>query len=674
MGKGLDLKHLVRHPSLKIALALALTLASAGAAALGLGQIEVKSRIGQPLLAEIPIISRDPAELEELRAGLASPETFARIGLQPPRGLVADLQFAPALDAAGRPIIRVTSAQPVREPLLTFLVQVDWGQGRLVREYSALVDTPRTVSAPVQPPIDAPVVSQPDLIERPAPSAIVATPPPTPAPAAAPLPAPEATRAAEPAPRDKAIVTAVPVPKPVPVPVAPAPYVAQSTAGASEYGPVKAGESLSQIARRLEIPGGTSIEHSMIALLRANPGAFIGGNINQLKRGAVLRVPASSETADIDARQAMALVQAQARQWRQARRAVPPPVADPSRATPTGRTATKPAPVATRASGARLEIVPPGANRATRAGTQSGINAGGEGQMLRQELQQTKESLAARDAELRELKGRVADLEKLQADQQQLLTLKDSELAAAQQRLAASNNAVAAPVVAAPTGTTATAETAAPAETQASILPWVLGGFGVLVLALLAGWWLRRRPASTPKFVAPAPMSAASLADAFAPFPPKTPEQAAGTAAPAPAPFVAMPAADAGPAPGLSAAPVDTAAAPLVSTPAAPIEQSPAAIKDSSALWDRRDRQKLPTGRAELPAAPAWHAGAVKSQLVEAPVAVAADASVGERLELAQAYLDLGDLDSARQLLGEVAGSGDQASRQQASRMLREMD
>ena len=79
------MKHLVRHPSLKMALAFALALASASAAALGLGQIEVKSRIGQPLLAEIPIISSDPAELEELQARLASPETFARVGLQPPQ-------------------------------------------------------------------------------------------------------------------------------------------------------------------------------------------------------------------------------------------------------------------------------------------------------------------------------------------------------------------------------------------------------------------------------------------------------------------------------------------------------------------------------------------------------------------------------------------------------------
>ena len=676
---GLDLKHLARHPSLKIALGIALALASAGAAALGLGQIEVKSRIGQPLLAEIPIISSDPGELEELRAGLAPPETFARIGLTPPRGVVADLQFAPALNAAGQPILRVTSAQPVNEPLLTFLVQVDWGQGRLVREYSALVDTPRTVSAPVQPPIQAPVIAQPDLVERPLPppaAVAISTPPPPPVPvrAAAPVPVPQATRAAEPVRRDNAIATATR--RPVPVPVAtrgqqPAP----STASPGQYGPVKAGESLSQIAGRLDMPGGVSLEHSMIALLRANPDAFIGGNINQLKRGAVLRVPASAETADVDARQAMALVQAQARQWRQARQAVPPPAADANVASPSRRTVATPAPVAARASGARLEIVPPGASRATRAGTQSGINAGGEGQMLRQELQQTKESLAARDAELRELKGRVADLEKLRADQQQLLTLKDSELAAAQQRLAVSNKAVAAPPVAAQTQTAATADKAVAPQEQASIMPWLLGGFGVLLVALLAGWLLRRRrPAATSKkFVAPAPMSAASLADAFASFPPKAAEQ--GTSGSDPALSAATPMTNVDEAAERDANPVVADASPAAPLRSEPIEPSPAAI-DEAALWDRRDRQKLPTGRPDASAAPAWHAGgAGKSRVVETPAAAAvAEASVGERLELAQAYLDLGDRESARQLLGEVAGNGDPASRQQASRMLRELD
>ena len=662
MGKGLDLKHLVRHPSLKIALGVALMLASAGAAALGLGQIEVKSRIGQPLLAEIPIISNDPAELEELRAGLASPETFARIGLQPPVGIVADLQFAPALDSGGRPVIRVTSAQPVTEPLLTFLVQVDWGQGRLVREYSALVDTPRTVSAPVQPPIDAPVVAVPDVIERPMPSASV--PPPTPAS----VPAPDA-RPAEPARRSDAIAATLP-PQ---APVAPTAVVA-----ASEYGPVKAGESLSQIAGRLDIAGGVSLEHSMIALLRANPAAFIGGNINQLKQGAVLRVPASSETADLDARQAMALVRAQGRQWRQSRATAPAPATAEGSGRVAGPAAVA-APAAARASGARLEIVPPGASRATRAGTQSGITAGGEGQMLRQELQQTKESLAARDAELRELKGRVADLEKLQADQQQLLTLKDSELAAAQQRLAVSNRAAAAaPTAVANPAQTATAVDAAAPPAQPSVLPWVLGGFVVLALALLAGWLLRRRPASRPKFVAPAPMSAASLADAFAPVAPKPDLELSAEQAKAEA--------DAEPdAPGTSSSSDTTPAARLHAAPAAhwtpetPARAEPAAAAtaESANLWDRRDRQQLPSGRSELATAtataPAWHGGG-KSRPADVVDDVVVETSVGERLELAQAYLDLGDRDSARQLLAEVEVSGDPASRQQASRMLHELE
>ena len=109
-----------------------LLLAVAGPVlALGLGRIEVRSQQGQPLLAEIPIVSSDPAELRALQARLASPETFARIGLEPPQGLVSDLQFSVALDPRGRPVIRVTSASPVTQESLTFLVEVDWGQGQV---------------------------------------------------------------------------------------------------------------------------------------------------------------------------------------------------------------------------------------------------------------------------------------------------------------------------------------------------------------------------------------------------------------------------------------------------------------------------------------------------------------------------------------------------------------
>ncbi|HRF83397.1 MAG TPA: ferrous iron transporter B, partial [Pseudoxanthomonas sp.] len=137
-------------------LALALLLSSGGAMALGLGQIRVLSAPGEPLLAEIPIISNEPGELENARARLASPETFARVGLQAPTGLVRDLQFEITTDARDRAVVRVTSSAPVDVPALAFLVEVDWGQGRLVREYSALVDGPRTATAIEAPVIEAP--------------------------------------------------------------------------------------------------------------------------------------------------------------------------------------------------------------------------------------------------------------------------------------------------------------------------------------------------------------------------------------------------------------------------------------------------------------------------------------------------------------------------------------
>lgn len=635
---GWTVKHFTRHPSLTMALAIALALASGSAAALGLGQIEVKSRSGQPLLAEIPVVSVDPAELEQLQARLASPETFERIGLQAPQGIVSGLQFAVALDNAGNPVIRVTSAEPVSQPLLTFLIEVDWGQGRLVREYSALIDAPRTVSAPAQPSIEAPVIAPPNVVERP-----VEPLPMAPA-AATPIavePAP--TRA----PANAIAVAPAPVPAPVAVTPAPAPEAR------NEYGPVKPGESLSQIAGRLDVAHGYSLDQTMVALLRANPDSFIGGDINQLKQGAVLRVPEANALAAIDAAQAAQIVRGQVRQWRDTRRAVPQPAADAPVANATGArsvnaASTKNTVAAPRTSGARLEIAPPGASQATRAGTQSGINAGGEGKMLRQELQQTKESLAARDAELQELKGRIADLEKLQADQQQLMTMKDTELAAAQQRLATSQ---ATP----PAGPPA----AAPRE---SMQPWIFGGAGLLAALLLGGWWMRRSSKAKPAFRAPS-TGPSPLAAAF----PSAPEP------------VALRGTEEVPVPVATAAAV-AAALEAVATPAVAASPKPVADDGPLPFWDRRERTQLSGGRVATSAsapspAPAWHTGgaARMDSPPAAPVPVA-DVAGSDRLELAQAYLDLGDRDSARQLLGEVAVNGDHAARQQATRMLRELE
>ncbi|MCC4593995.1 ferrous iron transporter B, partial [Xanthomonas campestris pv. cannae] len=155
---------------------------------------------------------------------------------------------------------------------------------------------------------------------------------------------------------------------------------------------------------------------------------------------------------------------------------------------PTAQAAAKPAAAApAAASGARLEIAPAVPATRREAGTKSGTAAGDEGDMVAtQQLQQAREDLAARDAEVQELRSRVEQLEKLKAQQQQLIALKDSDLAAAQKRLAQAGKA---------------APAAAPAQAPANdgFPLWLLGGLSLLVLGV--GAWLlsrRRKPSPLP--------------------------------------------------------------------------------------------------------------------------------------------------------------------------------
>lgn len=598
-----------------------LALACGQALALGLGQIQVKSKPNEPLLAEIPIISNDPAELQQLQARLASPETFARIGLDPPQGLVADLQFAVVRDNNGNLAVRVTSTKPIDQPMLTFLVEVEWGQGKLVREYSALVDAPRNAPSPTAPMIEAPQTAQADAVVRPPEtSAPIEAAPTENAPAAAELDAvaQQPSQAAQP-PAPTAIAPA-PVSEPALAPRSDEAAVA--TPASNEYGPVRSGQTLSEIAGGLK-PGGYTLDQTMLALLRTNPDAFIGNDINKLKSGAVLRVPGENEIASLGAAEAAVIVRDQIEQWRRDRQARAQAVAASAETSATAQAVSAAAPASGgRVAGARLEIVPPSADRAAQAGTRSGASAGGEGEMVRQELQTTKETLAARDAEVQELKSRLAELEKLQQQQQQLITMKDSELAAAQQRLAQSNQQAAAKPAAA-----TQAQSAAPAaEASGSGTALWLGGGLVLVLIGLISWWFARRGSRQTAPVKPArpKVSSAELAASVpSPVPPAEPEVSFANTPPSKAEKRA----------GNGAA--EPAAAPS---------------------W---------SGTSAV--APTWHAdGGERSDRGELRVG-------HERLELARAYLDLGDNDTARGLLQEIVQVGDPDARAEAVRLLQDL-
>ncbi|CAE6787543.1 FimV/HubP family polar landmark protein [Xanthomonas arboricola] len=647
--------------------ALLLMACSGAAMALGLGDIRVLSRPGQPLVAEIPVISNEPGELDNARVALASATTFARVGLERPQGLVSNLQFQFAQDARGRAVIRVTSSQAVEQPAINFLIEVEWGQGRLVREYSALVDAPNTAAAIAEPGIEAPRAGASNAIAR-APAA---------APAAAAERAGQAADATAPGARFSTRAAA-PVPAGDALPA------------------VRSGQTLSEIAAAVARSSGHSLDQTMLALLRTNPDAFIGGNINRLKQGAVLRTPQEDALAQVGAAEAAVMVREQAAQWRQARSAVPQPAE-------AGAAAATPAPAAAAASagaGARLEIAPAVASQTNTAGATSGTSAEGEGDMAaNQQLQQAREDIATRDAELQDLRTRVADLEKLKQQQQALIAMKDTDLAAAQKRLS---------------------ETPAAAQQGSGFPLWLIGGLVLIVAAVVA--WLaarRRKPSPLPPlprrqfdFV---PVGAAADAaepqdDAQATVPSehdvlhdpefeqadlREEERAQQTQQPLSdvlrrEPLLSEPAA---------APPVVTSEdwrslratppappAPSVEQPAFVAPEDPMPEPPRSSHAQPEDGQ-LPYGdvaHASNDLAPGVPSASVATQdrldVDPAPIAPAAAPSAvnsrefvsagRDRLELAVAYMDLGDRDTARGLLLEVAATGDEASRAEAAELL----
>ncbi len=173
---------------MKSSLAVALALATGQVAALGLGPIQVKSGLNQPLVAEIPVTTDSPAEANDLRVGMASEEDFQRVGLNRAR-VGMPLDFAVGSNGRGQTVIKVTTKDAVREPFLDFLIEVNWTKGKVLREYTVLLD----------PPVTAPAVvtsSRPAAAPAPRPRPVVAPRPVEPRPAAA---APSAPVAAKPA-------------------------------------------------------------------------------------------------------------------------------------------------------------------------------------------------------------------------------------------------------------------------------------------------------------------------------------------------------------------------------------------------------------------------------------------------------------------------------------------
>ena len=350
---------------------------AAVANAAGLGRLTVLSPLGQPLLAEIEIVSLQPGEEEGLSARLASPEAFEQAGIN----------INPALNSLRinlerrdkRPFLRVTTSQPVNEPFLDILIELSWSSGRLVREYTFLLDPPeyrsrqQAIAAAPLPPVAEKPAPAPAAEPKPAeaaPAAPQATPEATPSPAPAPQAAPQAaapvaekpapTPAAEPTPAEPAAPQPAPeaTPSPAPAPQAAPQAEAPAKSAANTY-EVKRGDTLGAIARENLRPGVT-FNQMLIAIFRANENAFIRGNVNLVRTGKILNIPEADSFGTIDRQEANRLVKEHHEQFREyrSRLAAAPSPADAAagQREVTGRIEPKPEPAKPAAPADQLRL------------------------------------------------------------------------------------------------------------------------------------------------------------------------------------------------------------------------------------------------------------------------------------------------------------------------------
>jgi pilus assembly protein FimV len=272
-----------------ISVAVASALLFSNAYAAGLGKLTVLSSLGQPLRAEIELTSVSKDEAGTLAAKLASADAFRQANIDYHSALMS-LRFA--VEQRGeRQFIRVTSGQPLNEPFVDMLLELSGPNGRLIREYTFLLDPPdlrTTQSAQIAPaPLPESTVSR------------------TPQPIIQTEPAPQAASESVTKPRQEGASGVV-----KPGRQSRSSAEARGETNKGEYR-VRNGDYLARIASQMK-PSGVSLDQMLVALYQANPDAFVGNNMNRLKAGQILSVPNAETAHSISGAEARGVIVAQA--------------------------------------------------------------------------------------------------------------------------------------------------------------------------------------------------------------------------------------------------------------------------------------------------------------------------------------------------------------------------
>lgn len=268
--------------------------------ALTVGTIDTKSALGEPFQGQIPLTDLGDLSADEIKVSLGSQDDFERMGVDRVYFL-SELKFDVVVGQGGQAVINVSSAKPVREPYLDFVIQVTWPSGNFSKEVTALLDPPMLGDT------SAPKIDQAQVA----------------APAPAPVTTPVAPATTAPAP-----VVSAPVSSSAPAEAEPKPAAAGKTkrpVAAREPKPapvvssdyrIRPSDTLWGVAQKVRPSNSVTVTQTMIALQKQNPSAFNNSNINELKRGQVLHIPTEDQIREVSAQEANASVRDQTNAWR----------------------------------------------------------------------------------------------------------------------------------------------------------------------------------------------------------------------------------------------------------------------------------------------------------------------------------------------------------------------
>ena len=451
-------------------IAVSLGLFGSDAHALALGRITVQSALGEPLRAEIDIPDINAEEAASLRATVASPDAFRAAGLEY-NTAVSSLQVSLQRRPDGRSYLRLSSDRAISDPFLDLILEANWSSGRIVRDYTMLFDPANT--------------RQPATVQPTAPQISAAPPLPTPAqgmtPRATPAPA-TTSRAVRPLP----IKTE---PSSSSVPSAPR-ATAKASSGAGNQLTVNQGATAGKIAAANK-PDNVSLDQMLVALLRANPQAFIGGNVNRMKAGSVLDLPGAEQAAATPASEATKTIIAQSRDFNEFRRNL-------AEGVPTTQMA-----AADRKAGGKLQANVEDKKPATTSPDKLTLSKGTVQGKVAEEKAVASQKAKDADARVAELSKNISELSKLEAASNTAGSAPVSAASAAKSGVAVAvdgaSPAASAAVAAAPAVVATTASRAASAATapepgfmsdllENPMVPVAAGG----LIALLAGFGFYR--------------------------------------------------------------------------------------------------------------------------------------------------------------------------------------